>query len=210
MNKTAKRISALVIAAIMYMSLFCACGKKDSDSEMLSGKHYAKISVKDYGEILLELDADSAPITVTNFVDLVKQGFYDGLTFHRVISGFMIQGGDPNGDGRGGSGKTIKGEFSANGVANDIKHTRGTISMARNGVSMDSASSQFFICQSDYNAGNGQYAAFGHVLSGMGVVDAICADYSSKGDSNGILPDTDRPVIEYIRVTDEQGNNLEQ
>ena len=129
-------------------------------SPQLTGTHHAAITVKDYGEIDVELDADTAPITVTNFVKLVQDNFYDGLTFHRIIDGFMIQGGDPNGDGTGGAEDTIKGEFSSNGVKNDISHIRGTISMARS-TDPDSASSQFFIVQSDSTHLDGDYAAFG-------------------------------------------------
>lgn len=117
-------------------------------SKQLTGTHHAEITVKDYGEIDVELDADTAPITVTNFVKLVQDNFYDGLTFHRIIDGFMIQGGDPNGDGTGGANEDIKGEFTNNGVKNDISHVRGTISMAR-GSDPDSASSQFFIVHED-------------------------------------------------------------
>ena len=119
-------------------------------SEELTGIHHADIKIKDYGDIQVELDADTAPITVTNFVKLAEDKFYDGLTFWRIIDGFMMQGGDPKGDGTGGAEKTIKGEFSSNGVDNNISHTRGTISMARS-TDPDSASSQFFIVQSDSN-----------------------------------------------------------
>ena len=144
--------------------------------------------------------ADTAPITVTNFVKLAQDGFYDGLTFWRIMDGFMIQGGDPNGDGTGGSEETIPGEFSANGFDNPLSHTRGTISMARS-QDYDSASSQFFIMQEDTPSLDGQYAAFGHVTSGMEVVDAICED-AVNGDANGVLPAEDQPVIESITITD--------
>lgn len=126
-----------------------------SNADLLSGKHHAEITVKDYGTIKVELDADTAPVTVTNFVDLANDGFYDGLTFHRIISGFMIQGGDPQGNGTGGSGKTIKGEFSSNGVENPISHERGVISMARS-RDYDSASSQFFIMHEDTDSLDGE------------------------------------------------------
>lgn len=119
-----------------------------ADGRALTGTSYVQIDVKDYGTIVAELYADTAPITVANFLSLVDSGFYDGLTFHRIISGFMIQGGDPNGNGTGGSSQRIKGEFSANGVQNDLKHTRGVLSMARSSA-MDSASSQFFIMHAD-------------------------------------------------------------
>ena len=140
-----------------------------------TGKHHAEIVVKNYGTIALELDSDVAPITVENFANLVNEGFYNGLTFHRIISGFMIQGGDPLGNGTGGSSKTIKGEFASNGVKNSISHVRGTISMARSSMP-NSASSQFFIVHQDSTFLDGKYAAFGTVTSGMEVVDKICAD----------------------------------
>jgi peptidyl-prolyl cis-trans isomerase B (cyclophilin B) len=165
-----------------------------------TGTHHATIVVKDYGTIQVELYAGVAPITVANFAKLVEQGFYDGLTFHRVISGFMIQGGDPKGNGTGGSGQTIKGEFSANGVANPIKQERGTISMARSS-GYDSASSQFFIMQKTNASLDGQYAGFGHVTSGMEVVDAICEKVPTT-DSNGTVAKESQPVIESIRMVD--------
>ena len=169
-------------------------------SKELTGTHHAEIKVKDYGEIDVELDADTAPITVTNFVKLIQDNFYDGLTFHRIIDGFMIQGGDPNGDGTGGANEDIKGEFTNNGVKNDISHVRGTISMAR-GSDPDSASSQFFIVQSDSTYLDGDYAAFGHVTSGMDVVDRISKD-AKPTDSNGSIADDQQPVIESIRMVD--------
>ncbi|OUP21493.1 peptidylprolyl isomerase [Lachnoclostridium sp. An196] len=170
------------------------------DVDLLSGLHYAEIQVEDYGTISLELDADTAPITVTNFVNLAKDGFYDGLTFHRIIDGFMIQGGDPLGNGTGGSGETIKGEFSDNGVENDISHVRGTISMARSS-DPDSASSQFFIVHQDSTYLDGQYAAFGHVTDGMDVVDAICADTPVQ-DGNGTVAADNQPVITSITISE--------
>ena len=166
-----------------------------------SGVHHATIEVTGYGTISVALNADAAPITVSNFAGLVEQGFYNGLTFHRVVRDFMIQGGDPNGDGTGGSGTTIKGEFSANGVKNDIAHVRGTISMARSS-DYNSASSQFFIVQKTAASLNGQYAAFGNVTDGMDVVDAIVDATADKGDSNGILPKEDQPVIASITMVD--------
>ena len=170
----------------------------NEDSDLLSGKHHIKIKVKDYGTISVELDADVAPITVTNFVDLAKDGFYDGLTFHRIISGFMIQGGDPLGNGTGGSDKTIKGEFSENGVENSISHVRGTIAMAR---SQDYDSSQFFIMHKDNPGLDGQYAAFGTVTKGMEVVDKICEDTQVE-DENGTVAAENQPVIKRIKVID--------
>lgn len=166
--------------------------------DVLSGTYNVAIEVEDYGTIEVELDADTAPITVTNFIDLVRSGFYDGLTFHRIIDGFMIQGGDPEGTGMGGSDKTIIGEFTANGIANDISHERGVISMARSS-DYDSASSQFFIVQEDSTYLDGQYAAFGHVTSGMEIVDRICAD-TPVTDSNGTVAAENQPVITSITV----------
>ncbi|MFR8116427.1 MAG: peptidylprolyl isomerase [Clostridia bacterium] len=165
-----------------------------------TGKHHAEIVVKNYGTIALELDADVAPITVENFANLVNEGFYNGLTFHRIISGFMIQGGDPLGNGTGGSSKTIKGEFASNGVKNSISHVRGTISMARSSMP-NSASSQFFIVHQDSTFLDGQYAAFGTVTSGMEVVDKICADTTVE-DDNGTVAKNNQPVIEKITIID--------
>ena len=169
-------------------------------SEPLTGKHHVEIEVKDYGTIEVELDADTAPITVTNFVKLAQEGFYDGLTFHRIIDGFMIQGGDPNGDGTGGSDETIEGEFESNGIENDISHVRGVISMARSS-DVNSASSQFFIVQTDSTYLDGEYAAFGEVTDGMDVVDAICED-AQPTDNNGTIPADEQPVIETVKVLD--------
>lgn len=165
-----------------------------------TGKHHAEIVVKNYGTIVLELDADVAPITVENFANLVNEGFYNGLTFHRIISGFMIQGGDPLGNGTGGSSKTIKGEFASNGVKNSISHVRGTISMARSSMP-NSASSQFFIVHQDSTFLDGKYAAFGTVTSGMEVVDKICADTAVE-DDNGTVAKNNQPVIEKITIID--------
>ena len=164
----------------------------------LTGKYYIQIDIANYGVIAAELDADAAPITVTNFIKLVNEGFYDGLTFHRIISGFMIQGGDPNGNGTGGSSETIKGEFSQNGVDNPIKHERGVLSMARSSA-YDSASSQFFIMHEAASHLDGAYAAFGRVLTGMEVVDAICQN-TPVTDSNGTVQAANQPIITAIRV----------
>lgn len=167
--------------------------------DLLTGYYDCEIKVKNYGSIKLKLDANIAPITVSNFVGLANDGFYNGLTFHRIIKGFMIQGGDPNGDGTGGSKQTIKGEFTANGVDNPLKHTRGVISMARS-QSYDSASSQFFIMHEDTSSLDGQYAAFGCAYSGMDIVDKICDDIKTE-DSNGTVSKKNQPVIESITCT---------
>ena len=191
-----KKIGLMLVIVLVSVFMVTGCGKK----EYLTGKVNVEIEVKDYGTIAVELDADEAPITVTNFVDLVEEGFYDGLTFHRIIDGFMIQGGDPNGDGSGGSSRTIKGEFSSNGVDNSIDHVRGVISMARSSLP-NSASSQFFIVQEDSPHLNGEYAAFGHVTSGMEIVDAICEDVQVE-DTNGTVLPENQPVITSIKVVE--------
>ena len=176
----------------------------DESSELdlaaAAGKHHVEITVKDYGTIDVELDGDAAPITVANFLDLAGNGFYDGLTFHRIISGFMIQGGDPLGTGMGGSEREIKGEFASNGVENSLSHTRGAISMAR-AQRKDSASSQFFIVHEDSTFLDGEYACFGYVTDGMDVVDAICEDTKVE-DNNGTVAKENQPVIESIKVID--------
>lgn len=166
---------------------------------LLTGYYDCDIKIKNYGSIKLKLDANTAPITVSNFVGLANDGFYNGLTFHRIIKGFMIQGGDPNGDGTGGSKDTIKGEFSSNGVDNPLKHARGVISMARS-QSNDSASSQFFIMHEDAPSLDGEYAAFGSAYSGMDIVDKICNDVKTE-DSNGTVLKKNQPVIESIICT---------
>lgn len=164
------------------------------------GTHHAEIDIRDYGVIKVELNGDVAPITVANFINLANNKFYDGLTFHRIIDGFMMQGGDPLGNGTGGSDNTIKGEFSQNGVENNLSHTRGAISMARS-TDMDSASSQFFIVQSDSTFLDGQYACFGYVTDGMDIVDEICKSAVTT-DSNGSVDTENQPVINSIRIID--------
>lgn len=191
----------IVVLVAAVIALFAVRGKKESTEAIdAAGKHHIEIQVKDYGTIKAELDGDAAPITVANFLKLAESGFYDGLTFHRIIDGFMIQGGDPKGNGTGGADKTIKGEFSQNGVENKLSHVRGTLSMARS-QDMDSASSQFFIVQSDCTYLDGQYAAFGTVTEGMELVDKICKDTPVQ-DNNGTVSAADQPVIESIKVID--------
>lgn len=207
-------IMALMLAMVLVMA---GCGGSSSQSEPAEeppaeeqaaepaadpiGIHHAEIVIKDIGTVKVELDGDTAPITVQNFMDLANAGFYDGLTFHRIMDGFMIQGGDPNGNGTGGSDKNIKGEFAANGVQNDISHKKGVISMARTAQDMDSASSQFFIVQEDSEFLDGQYAAFGHVTEGIEFVDAIAKE-AKPLDDNGTIAPEEQPVIETVRIID--------
>lgn len=178
-----------------------ATSEVDPDDSYATGTHHAVIEVEGYGTIEVTLNANVAPITVSNFCHLAEEGFYDGLTFHRVVPGFMIQGGDPEGNGTGGSDETIKGEFSENGVDNNIPHVRGTISMARSS-DYDSASSQFFIMQETTPSLDGQYAAFGTVTSGMDVVDAICEKVPVADESSGLVAEEDQPVISSITIVD--------
>lgn len=191
-------VVAAVVVLIVVISILAGSRNKVGD-------YTAQIVIKGYGTITVELDGSAAPITVKNFVELAQSGFYDGLTFHRIIEGFMMQGGDPAGDGTGygSTAKTIYGEFSANGYDNPIAHTRGTISMARRGNDMNSASSQFFIVHTDkYQSSlDGQYAAFGRVVSGMEVVDAVC-ESAEPIDDNGTIPAENQPIIEKITVTE--------
>ena len=174
-----KKTIVLLLAALLLLSLACAGGKADAektteteDINVDRSHPLATITMKDGGVIQLELYPEIAPESVKNFISLANSGFYDGLIFHRVIPGFMIQGGDPKGNGTGGPGYSIKGEFLANGVQNDLLHERGVLSMARS-KAYDSAGSQFFIMHQDYPSLDGNYAAFGRVISGLEVVDAI-------------------------------------
>lgn len=191
-----KRLTVFLLLMSL-MAVLAACGREND----ASGKHHVEITVKDYGTISVELDGDAAPLTVENFLELARDGFYDGLTFHRIIEGFMMQGGDPLGTGGGGSAKTIKGEFSANGVENNLSHTRGAISMARSSK-MNSASSQFFIVHQDSTFLDGEYACFGYVTEGMEVVDAVCEGEWPFKDGDGIIQKDSQPVIESIKVID--------
>ncbi len=197
------RIICLLLALIMLFGI-SACASKETNGIEYNpepyGIHHAVITVENYGEIHLELDGNTAPVTVENFVELAKSGFYDGLTFHRIIEGFMIQGGDPEGTGLGGSDKEIIGEFESNGIENDISHKRGVISMAR-AEDPNSASSQFFIMHRTSTHLDGDYAAFGHVTEGMTVVDKIAADAIVE-DSNGTVAAKNQPVITSVVITD--------
>lgn len=210
-----KKAIFLFLSAMLILSL-CACGADtstaapaatpapaaaapDADPGAQTLRH-AEITVRGYGTIKLELYADIAPITVENFCSLAESGFYDGLSFHRIMDGFMIQGGDPLGNGTGGADKTIKGEFALNGVDNPISHVKGVISMAR-ANDPDSASSQFFITVADASFLDGAYAAFGRVTEGMEIAEQIAHD-ARPVDNNGTIPPADQPVIESIVITD--------
>jgi len=198
----------IVLAVVMLGAGAILLGGGNDDSNAGSGEaatpvatNWVEIDIQGYGVITAELYGNVAPITVENFVKLAKEGFYDGLTFHRIISGFMIQGGDPNGNGTGGSADKIKGEFSANGVNNPIAHERGVLSMARSSAP-DSASSQFFIMHEAAPHLDGSYAAFGRVLEGMEMVEEICAD-TPVTDGNGTVLKENQPVITAIRVVEQ-------
>ena len=171
-----------------------------AETTAFEATHYAEIDIEGYGVISVALDGNTAPITVENFVSLAQSGFYDGLTFHRIIEGFMMQGGCPSGDGTGGSDENITGEFSANGHENPHSHTRGAVSMARSSA-YDSASSQFFIVHEDSVHLDGQYAVFGYVTDGMDVVDAVC-EAAEPTDSNGTIASDAQPVINSVTVTE--------
>lgn len=202
-----KKTAIFLIAAVL---MFClaACGGKDSDSKDTDGATaaaasseglYADIIIRDFGTITVKLDPEAAPITVENFVNLSKSGFYDGLTFHRILEGYMMQGGDPSIIGDREEPEPIKGEFSANGWDNPNSHTPGAVSMARSNE-VDSATSQFFIMQEDFSSRlDGKYAVFGYVVEGMDIVNKICNEVEPTG-VNGFVPDEDQPVIETIVI----------
>ena len=206
-----KRVLAVAFLVCMTLLLGTGCrgtrpqetaeqepGQEAQGSGTAENAYTAVIEIEGYGAITLALDAGAAPVTTENFVSLAREGFYDGLTFHRIIEGFMIQGGDPDGNGTGGSEQTIKGEFRENGVENSLSHTRGAISMARSN-DYDSASSQFFIVHEDSTFLDGSYAAFGYVKEGMEVVDAICAD-AEPIDGDGFIAPENQPVIQSITI----------
>lgn len=203
-----KRI-ALFLIPVLAITLCCVgcannTNKKQTKQQVeYSEKNFqqtdtAEITIKGYGTIVVGLDANQAPITVENFKKLANQGFYNGLTFHRIIKDFMMQGGDPKGDGTGGSPDKIKGEFTDNGVNNTLAHTKGAISMARSSAN-DSGSSQFFIMHKTNSSLDGQYACFGYVQSGIEIVDKICNNAKTT-DSNGTVEKANQPVIESIVI----------
>ena len=213
--KTNKELILGILGIILVIIIFVAGNIMNNDKssseigDLLSGKYYVDINVQDYGDIIVELDADIAPITVTNFINLVNEKFYDGLTFHRIMEGFMIQGGGYDTDGNKKEASTIKGEFSLNGVENNLSHTRGVISMARLSTDFDSASSEFFIMHADNYYLDGGYAAFGYVISGMDVVDNI-ATSANPTDDNGSIALDERPVITSIRVIDVATSDIDE
>lgn len=194
-----KKLLCLTLALIMLALPLSACGEKIPYDVTDEETNLVIIDVKKYGKIVVELYPETAPITVKNFKKLVSEKFYDGLIFHRVISGFMIQGGGYDTNKKEKDADSIKGEFSSNGVTNDLKHTRGVISMARTTVP-DSASSQFFIMHKDYPSLDGEYAAFGMTVYGIEVVDKIAA---VKTNSRTDWP-TEEVVIESIRFAVEK------
>ena len=231
-----KKIISLLVSLVLILScvtFMWSCSKPDGceylETRDISGRDikYVEMSVKDFGKCVILLDATTAPVTVANFISLVEEDFYDGITFHRIIIDFMIQGGDPEGNGSGGTANTIEGEFESNGHSNDISHIKGVISMARSD-DPNSASCQFFICNDDATSLDGDYAAFGYVVDGLSVIDEITDkvfpktayaayynDYSYNQQyqtynhvvwqylGNGAVEkDADKPVIEYIKILD--------
>ena len=210
-----KKIITLILTLALVLTIpfsLTSCGEKMgtgactyASTRSIEGReiYYVEICVEDFGKMVVLLDRTTAPRTVDNFLSLVKSEFYNGLTFHRIMDNFMIQGGDPNADGTGGSPNKIYGEFWYNGYyGNDISHKRGVISMARGAYSYDSASSQFFICNADATGLDGQYAAFGYVVKGMSVVDEI-TEYGIQHTVNEVIKQKSKqPVIKYIKVLD--------
>lgn len=192
--KTFRIIVSLILVLVMASGL-CACGKNNTEKEgkEIMDNTLVKITMEDEREIIIELLPDYAPMSVEFFLELVEDKYYDGLVFHRAVEGFMIQGGSPNGDGIGGCGRTVKGEFASNGIENNLSHSRGVVSFARTNVK-DSASGQFFIMHDDGSFLDGNYAAFGRVTEGMDVVDEI----ATRATSNEML--IDKPVIKTVRV----------
>lgn len=195
-----------ILLVVLMLVMFTACGSNSSSTSSTytpaeldaDTTYFADIDIADYGMITVELDQKAAPITCANFVELAESGFYDGLTFHRIMAGFMMQGGDPNGNGTGGSENNIVGEFASNGYENNLSHTKGAISMARS-QDPNSASSQFFICHADSDFLDGEYAVFGYVTEGIDVVDAVCTK-AQPTDNNGSIPAEEQPVINSVKI----------
>ncbi len=197
-----RRAACLVLVVLMVATVSTGCQKSETPSVDADAKYFADIVIQNYGTITVELYQNAAPTTVANFVKLARGGFYDGLTFHRIIEGFMMQGGDPGGDGISDpSQQTIVGEFASNGFDNPVLHERGVISMARTG-DPNSASSQFFIMHQTKTHLDGEYAAFGRVVSGMDVVDAVC-ETATPVDNNGTILSSQQPVITTITIREE-------
>lgn len=217
-----KKLVSLCLLSLLSVLLLAGCGNRNeknnpnyNSKNYLTGTHYAVIDVQNFGEIYLELYANIAPATVTNFINLANEGFYNGLTFHRVVKDFIIQGGDPYGDGTGTSTYNLPGEFALNGFDNSLSHLRGTISMAR-AEGYDSASCQFFIVHQDSTGLDGVYAAFGRVISGMDVVDEICIAAIVEDDDGTVLSEN-QPIINSIYTIDKENayfeadqNNVEE
>ena len=213
MTINTKTLITLITLLILSMIFSVGCAKSNNTSSMddnvmhidassLETDTYADIEIENYGTITVALDKTSAPVTVDNFINLATSGFYDGLTFHRIMEGFMMQGGDPKGDGSGGADSKIVGEFKQNGYDNNLSHTRGAISMAR-AMAYDSASSQFFIVHEDSTFLDGTYAGFGYVTEGMDIVDQICEE-AVPTDNNGTIPKEAQPVIKTITIRVEE------
>lgn len=206
-NRTKKLFAAIMVLAMAFA--MTACGGNQGEAagtytppaldENLT--YYADIEIADYGTITVQLDQTAAPVSAANFVELANSGFYDGVTFHRIMAGFMMQGGDPEGTGMGGSDNNIVGEFASNGYENSLSHTRGVISMARSN-DPNSASSQFFICHADSTFLDGEYAAFGIVTEGLDVVDAVC-EKAQPTDNNGTIPAEEQPVMTSVKIRTE-------
>ncbi len=195
-----------VLAFAAFTGLMTGCGKKDTAESTAETTAPAVVSnTASDNSFIITLYPDVAPITCENFENLVSQGFYNGLTFHRVIEGFMAQGGDPQGTGMGGSDQTIKGEFSVNGVENTLSHQRGVVSMARS-MDYDSASSQFFICYADCSSLDGSYAAFGEVTEGMEVVDSFLQVERAMGGDGAMSAPTKPIIMETVELIDDDAN----
>ena len=198
-----------ILVVALTLLLLTGCGNSSSDAAEgyippaldETTTYYADIDIADYGLITIQLDQSVAPITCANFVELAESGFYDGLTFHRIMADFMMQGGDPAGNGSGGSENNIVGEFAANDHENNLSHKRGVVSMAR-AQDPNSASSQFFICHADSDFLDGDYAAFGIVTEGLDVVDAVCEN-AKPTDNNGTIPAENQPVITSVKIRTE-------
>lgn len=217
-NKMKKLFAVVMTVAMVFAMTACGGNKTTSGTggssadanipgtytpELLddAATYYADIDIADYGKITVKLNQTAAPVTCANFVALANDSFYDGLTFHRIMAGFMMQGGDPEGTGMGGSENNIVGEFAQNGYENNISHKRGVISMAR-ANDPNSASSQFFICHADSEFLDGAYAAFGEVTEGLDVVDAVC-EAAQPTDNNGTIPADEQPVMTSVTIRTE-------